>query len=73
MGEDMTDSEMIDWLEEFVNKNGSILLYDGKSNVGGLVGFGLRPGFSNRTLREAITQSSSPDRYAGEDGEKCGK
>lgn len=54
----MTDSEMIDWLEAFVNENGSILLHDGNSNPGGLVGLGLRPGFLNRSLREAITQSA---------------
>lgn len=54
----MSDSEMIDWLEEFVNENGYILIHDGKSNLGGLIGLGLRPGFLNRTLREAITQSA---------------
>ena len=54
----MTDSEMIDWLESFVDENGYILLHDGKSNPGGLIGLGLRPESMNRTLREAIAQSA---------------
>jgi hypothetical protein len=54
----MTDTEMIDWLEEFVNREGAILLHDGNSNPHGHVGLGLRPGDLRRTLRDAIAQSA---------------
>ncbi len=57
----MTDSQMIDWLEEFVNREGAILLHDGDSNPHGHVGLGLRPGNLRRTLREAIAQAAEPE------------
>lgn len=50
----MNDTEMIDWLEEFVNTQGALVLHDGNANVGRYHGLGLRPGDLRRTLREAI-------------------
>lgn len=51
----MTDTERIDWLESYINENGAILLHDGSaSNFGSYSGIGLRPGYVNRTLRQAI-------------------
>ena len=59
----MTDTERLDWLEKFVNEHGGILLHDGNAKNFGFPGLGLRPGYLNRTLREAIDQSHE---YAGE-------
>ena len=56
----MTDTQMLDWLEECVNERGAILLHDGNSNPHHLPGLGLRPGSLRRTLREAITQVAVP-------------
>jgi hypothetical protein len=58
--EGMTDTEMIDWMEAFVNKNGALLLHDGNSNPHGHIGIGLRPRYLRRTLREAIAQAALP-------------
>jgi hypothetical protein len=54
----MTDSEMIDWLEAFVNEHGALVLHTGEANCGGNAGLGLRPGLMCRTLRDAIAQAS---------------
>lgn len=54
----MTDTEMIDWLEAFVNEHGALVLHDGNADVGRHYGLGLRPGNSRRTLREAIESSA---------------
>lgn len=58
----MSDTEMIDWLEAEINKEGAILLHDGESNPHHILGLGLRPGFMSRTLRQAITQAAQPKR-----------
>ena len=50
----MTDTDRIDFLENFINEHGAIVLHDGKSGVDGHLGIGLRPGLLNRSLREAI-------------------
>jgi hypothetical protein len=50
-----TDKERLDWLETMANQRGGILLHDGTET--GRLGLGLRPGRSNRTLREAIDTS----------------
>lgn len=52
----MTDTEMIDWLEHMANQPGGLLLHDGSET--GRLGLGLRPGYANRTLREAITAAA---------------
>ena len=57
----MSDTEMIDWLEGFVNECHAILLHDGNSNPHHLLGLGLRPGWSVRTLRESIAQAAQPE------------
>jgi hypothetical protein len=55
----MTDSQMIDWLEAYINEYGSILLHDGNAKPCGHPGLGLRPGsLYRRTLREAIAQAA---------------
>jgi hypothetical protein len=54
----MTDAEMIDWLEAYVNRYGAIILHDGNSNAHSIPGLGLRPGYINRTLRQAIAQAA---------------
>lgn len=46
------DARRIDWLETTINKLGEIHLHDGDHPHG--VGIGLRPGWKDRTLREAI-------------------
>jgi len=46
------DSRRLDWLEAQINRNGAIHLHDGSKPYS--LGFGLRPGRMNRTLREAI-------------------
>lgn len=56
----MTDSEMIDWLEAFVNEHGALVLHDGNANVGEHYGLGLRPGNLSRTLRQAIESAAIP-------------
>lgn len=53
------DSRILDWLEDYVNKHGAILLHDG-SYAGvrpgeTFNGIGMRPGALNRTLRQAVT------------------
>lgn len=65
----MSDTEMIDWLEAVINKEGAILLHDGKSNPYHILGLGLRPGFVCRTLRQAITQAAPGSGYAENVGE----
>jgi hypothetical protein len=50
----MTDADRLDWLEDFINREGGIMLHDGSRSNFGCSGIGLRPGFANRTLREAI-------------------
>lgn len=50
----MNDAEMLDWLEEFVNEHGALVLHTGDAEVGKHPGLGLRPGAVRRTLREAI-------------------
>jgi hypothetical protein len=50
----MTDAQRLDFLEEFINKEGGILLHDGTAKNFGFAGLGLRPGTLNRTLRQAI-------------------
>lgn len=47
-----SDSARIDWLEAKINSEGEIHLHDGQHPRG--TGLGLRPGYANRTLREAI-------------------
>jgi len=54
----MTDTERLDWLEEFINREGAIMLHDGSKSNFGCSGLGLRPGYVNRTLREAIDESA---------------
>jgi hypothetical protein len=54
----MTDAERLDWLEEFITREGRIMLHDGHYIDFGCSGIGLRPGYVNRTLREAIDQSA---------------
>jgi hypothetical protein len=49
----VTDTQRIDWLEQFINEHGAILLHDGNQHCR-YVGLGLRPGLLVRTLREAI-------------------
>lgn len=58
----MTDTERIDWLETFVNREGGIVLHDGKGEKLPYPGLGLRPGFISRTLREAIDECSGSRR-----------
>ena len=58
----MTDSERIDWLEKMANKPQGLLLHDGTES--GRTGLGLRPGYLNRTLREAIDQAAQGERNA---------
>jgi hypothetical protein len=50
----MNDTERIDWLERFINKNGALVLHDGSKSNLPFSGIGLRPGTMNRTLRQAI-------------------
>jgi hypothetical protein len=50
-----TDAERLDWLEMMANQPRGILLHDGTEE--GRLGLGLRPGYANRTLREAIDQA----------------
>lgn len=52
----MTDAEMIDWLESYVNAHKALVLHIGNQDVGKYSGLGIRPGSAQRTLREAITQ-----------------
>lgn len=52
------DTRRIDWLEEYVNENGSLLLHTGGANCHEHPGLGLRPGSMERTLREAIDGAS---------------
>jgi hypothetical protein len=47
-----SDTDRIDWLEAKINDEGEIHLHDGQHPRG--TGLGLRPGWVNRTLREAI-------------------
>ena len=54
----MTDTEMIDWLEATINKEGALLLHDGDSNPHGHLGLGLRSGSLRRNLRQAIRQAA---------------
>jgi hypothetical protein len=46
------DKERLDWLESEANKPGGLLLHDGSES--GRRGLGLRPGYADRTLREAV-------------------
>jgi hypothetical protein len=54
----MTDTEMIDWLEDFINSRGPLVLHDGNATTYGYPGLGLRPGYLNRSLREAISAAA---------------
>ncbi len=54
----MTDTERIDWLEKFVNDNEALLIHTGDVDTKGHIGLGLRPGYVNRTLRQAIDQAN---------------
>jgi len=56
----MTDTQLLDWLEEYINTEGAIALHDGDHPVKGHAGIGLRPGSLSRTLREAIRQAAGP-------------
>jgi hypothetical protein len=61
----MTDAERLDWLEDFINREGWIMLHDGSKSNFGCAGIGLRPGYMDRTLREAIDEASGvPERIA---------
>jgi hypothetical protein len=67
----VTDAQMLDWLEGYVNTHGALLLHDGSAKNFGYAGLGLRPGSLRRTLREAITQSAAPEyARAGKEKEK---
>lgn len=57
-----TDSAMLDWLEQFVNEYGALVLHDGNQDVGRHYGLGLRPGATSRTLRQAIAQAMGDQR-----------
>lgn len=50
------DSDRLDWLEKMANQKGGILLHDGSET--GRTGLGLRPGYLNRTLRQAIDSAN---------------
>ena len=54
----MTDTERLDWLEEFINREGAIMLHDGSKSDFGCAGLGLRPGWLRRHLREAIDSAA---------------
>jgi len=57
----MTDTEMLDWLERYVNENRALLLHVGDVDTKGFPGLGLRPGLLRRTLREAIAGCAASD------------
>lgn len=57
----MTDKQRIDFLEEFVNKEGALVLHDGSKSGFKFSGLGLRPGYVIRTLREAIDDCMGAD------------
>lgn len=52
--EGLEASRMLDLLERMANEPGGVLLHDGSETC--RIGFGLRPGGVNRTLREALRQ-----------------
>ncbi len=52
-----TDTELLDKLEEIINRERAILLHVGDANVRGVAGIGLRTGHLNRTLRQALTSA----------------
>jgi len=52
----MTDTERLDFLEAFVNREGALMLHDGSKSNFGCSGLGLRPGTLVRSLREAIDE-----------------
>lgn len=65
----LDDAARLDWLERRANERGGLLLHDGSEQ--GRTGLGLRPGFLNRTLREAIdTAMAGEARSNSSDGAK---
>lgn len=64
MADQFTDTERLDWLEREANEPGGILLHDGSER--GRKGIGLRPGFVNRTLRQAIDSALHYERGSAE-------
>ena len=54
----MTDAEIIDWLEDFVNAHGALVLHDGNADVGKYYGLALRIGTMRRTLRQAVANAA---------------
>lgn len=57
------DTARIDWLESEINKHGAIHLHDGQNPAG--YGLGLRPGYANRSLRQAIDMAAPSPNAAG--------
>jgi len=50
------DERRIDFLEEYINTHGGIVLHDGSGSRLPYPGLGLRPGIVMRSLRTAIDQ-----------------
>lgn len=61
----MSDTEMLDWLEAFVPKNGALVLHMGSADCGGNLGLGLEPGLLRRSLRQAIQSASGGRKGSG--------
>lgn len=60
-----TASEMLDWLEAFVNNHKALVLHTGEVKMPeGFPGLGLRPGAVRRTLRQAIADAMGRPRPA---------